>query len=276
MISSLMASLGSNPKNEDINEDLIRHFVLNSIRSIRAKFHQEYGELVIACDDHKNWRRDIFPYYKANRKKERDKSKLDWNLIFEPLYQIKSELKEFFPYRVVQAEKAEADDIIAVLVEKYGNTNEKILIISGDKDYRQLHSYINVRQYDPVHKKGFINESDPERYLKEHIMRGDQGDGVPNFLSEDASFVLGIRQKSLYQKKINEWVNLEPEEFCDELMLKRYYRNKTLVDLSEVPSHIKNNILEEYEREAGKNRTKLFGYFIEHKLKYLMTDIHQF
>ena len=274
MISNFMAQIG-NHTNIPIEEDLLRHMILNSIRSYNAKFKAEYGELVIACDDKKYWRRDLFPYYKANRKKAREKSEIDWNAVFEILNRVRDELKEFFPYRVIQVNTAEADDIIGTLCQEFGNTGEPILIISGDKDFRQLQSYMNVKQYDPVRKR-WLEERDPDRYLKEHILRGDQGDGVPNFLSKDDTFVVAGRQKPIRNDKLTTWLDLEPEAFCDETMLRNFKRNQQLVDLAMVPDYIKAQVLESYNAQAGKGRDKLFNYFIDKRLKNLLTDIGQF
>lgn len=274
MISNLMMQLG-NHTNTEVEEDLLRHMVLNSIRSYNKKFKDEFGEMVIACDAGNNWRRQIFPYYKANRRKSREKSELNWTQIFEALHNIRNELKTFFPYRVIQVESAEADDIIGTLVMNYGDTNEPILILSGDKDFVQLQRYSNVKQYDPVQKK-WRTTNDPDRFIKEHIMRGDNGDGIPNFLSSDNCLVVGERQKPVASKKLDTWVHLKPEEFCDERMLRNYHRNQQLVDLTFIPNDIQKNIWEEYKAQAGKDRKNLFNYFIEKKLKNLIESINEF
>ena len=120
--------------NKDFSEDLVRHMVLNSIRNFNKRF-SDYGELVICCDDKNYWRKKEFPYYKANRKKTREQSALDWNMIFNTLSTIKEEIRENFPYVVLQVSTAEADDIIATMVERYGNNGEKILIVSGDTKF---------------------------------------------------------------------------------------------------------------------------------------------
>lgn len=275
MISNFMMQIG-NHTNIKIEEDLVRHMVLNSLRSYNVKYKNDYGEMIIACDDRGSWRRNIFPYYKANRKKDRENSELDWNAMFDIMGKLRQELKDYFPYRVITVPDAEADDIIGTLVQTFGNTMEKILILSGDKDFRQLHSYMNVKQYDPTRKK-WIEENNPERYLREHIMRGDRGDGIPNFLSRDDTFVLAGRQKQIRQTKLDVWLNhTNPEEFCDENMLRGWKRNEQLVDLSLVPENIKAQVLEQYEAQAGKTKSKLFDYFIQHRLKNLMTDLDQF
>lgn len=275
MISNLMVQLG-NHTNAELDEDLLRHMILNSIRAYNVKFKGEYGEMIIACDAGNSWRRQIFPYYKANRKKAREKSEINWTVVFDTLGRVREELKEFFPYRVIQVDGAEADDVIGTLVQTYGYTNEKILILSGDKDFVQLQTYPNVKQFDPVQKK-WRTSNDPSRFIKEHIMRGDVGDGVPNFLSADDTFVIGGRQKPLSQKKLDNWLDCEqPEQFCDANMLRNYKRNEQLVDLRFIPQRIKEEVLRQYEEQAGKTRNKLFNYFIEKRLKNLLETINEF
>lgn len=275
MISTFMATIG-NHTNIPVEENLLRHMVLNAIRSYNVKFRREYGQMIIACDDRRSWRKEMFPYYKANRQKDREESEIDWNSVFEILNKVRDELKVYFPYKVIHIDRAEADDIIGTLVHEHGNTLEKIMIVSGDKDFRQLQTYVNVKQYDPTRKK-YLEERNPDRYLREHILRGDRGDGVPNFLSQDDCFVVGVRQKQLRETKIDLWVNQEPEEFCDETMLRRYNRNKQMVDLSMIPDDIKQAVMEEYNNVGEKKtRAMLFQYFIDKKLKNLIEDIDQF
>jgi len=278
MIANLMAQIG-NHTNAKVEENMVRHMVLNSIRSLKNKFSNEYGELVIACD-HKNcWRKDIFPYYKANRKKSRKESELNWNEIFECLNKIRQELNDYFPYRVLHVETAEADDLIATLVFNHGieefNSGEKILILSGDKDFIQLHNYYNVNQYDPVKKK-FVSHNSPSSFLKEHILRGDVGDGVPNFLSNDNCVVVGERQKTLTQKKIDHYLNIEPELFESEMLKRNYNRNSILIDLRNIPQQLRDIIMDEYVKNANKPTNQIFNYFVKHRLKTLMENINDF
>lgn len=274
MISNLMIQLG-NHTNADIEEDLLRHMVLNSVRAYNVKFKNEFGEMIIACDAGNNWRRQVFPYYKANRRKNREKSEINWNSVFETLNKVRDELKDYFPYRVIRVDGAEADDIIGTLAQTYGNTSEKILILSGDKDFVQLQAYMNVQQFDPVQKK-WRKTNDVDKFIKEHIIRGDAGDGVPNFLSADDTFVVGARQKPISQKKLDQWLDTDPKEFCDEKMLRGYLRNQQLVDLNFIPPDIKKEVLVQYEQQAGKGRDKLFNYFIDRRLKLLLESINEF
>lgn len=278
-IANLMTSLGGH-KNVEVNESLLRHMILNTIRSNRVKFSAEYGELIIACDDRNYWRKTIFPYYKASRKKARQDSGINWNQVFEVLNKVREELREYFPYPTIKVETAEADDIISTLCHTHGRElgGEPILILSGDKDFMQLQKFANVKQYDPVRKK-FIESRDPEQYLIEHILRGDTGDGIPNFLSSDDTFVSNSRQKQLRQKTIDEILSSDwPEDWTgmDQELLRNFNRNRMLIDLSQIPSEIKTSIEQELESQAGKGRDKLFNYFIKHKLKNLTECITEF
>ena len=266
-----------NHTNAKLEENMVRHMVLNSLRSYRQKFSTEFGEMVIACDNTNCWRKKVFPYYKANRKKNQEKSEMDWNSIFECMNKIRSELKEFFPYRVIDIETAEADDIIGTLVSKFGqelNTGENILILSGDKDFIQLHKYNNVKQYDPTRKK-WISHANPDMFLKEHIMKGDAGDGVPNVLSSDNCFVVGERQKPLTQKRLSQYMGLDPSQY-ETIIAKNYERNAKLIDLSYTPDEIRTKVMEQYESQKGKDRSKLWNYFIANKLKNLMEHLSEF
>jgi 5'-3' exonuclease len=278
MISNLMMQLG-NHTNIPLEEGLFRHMVINSIRSYKQKFGHEYGEIIIACDDKDYWRKQVFPYYKANRKKTRDQSEINWSLVFNTFNKIKQEIKEYFPYRVIQVDHAEADDIIATLVHNYGRelvtpADEKILILSGDKDFVQLQTYANVSQYDPVRKK-WISHNDPKKFLLEHILKGDSGDGIPNVLSDDDTFVSNKRQKPLTQKKIDHIYN-DGIVLLDHKADRNFMRNKQLVDLSMVPESISQLIMDKYLSEANKGRDKLFNYFIKFKLKNLMENVSEF
>lgn len=279
MISNMMKQLAMS-KTSEVDQDLIRHMVLNSIRSYNSKFRDEYGEMVICCDDTNVWRKDHFPYYKAHRKEDREKSTINWSSVFECLNDIRNDLKEFFPYKVIQVDRAEADDVIGVLCKHKGvqlnnSDTEKVLILSGDKDFAQLQKYVNVSQFSPVLKK-WITCDNPDTFLKEHIMRGDRGDGVPNFLSPDNVIIAKERQKPLSSKKIADWIDKDPADFCNEVMLRNYRRNEVLVDLEFVPDYISDKVLETYENWTPAPRKGLINYFIKKKLKYLIEHIGDF
>ena len=254
-----------------VDMDVIRPAVLNTLRMYRTKFVSEFGELILCCDDRKTWRKEIFPNYKASRKKTRAATSIDWENLYECLNQLKEELTEWFPYKLIQVEKAEADDVIAILV---GLINERSLILSSDKDFVQLHQF-NVRQYSPIQKK-FV-EGDAKWSLHEKIIKGDVGDGVPNIMSDDNVFVdEGRRQKPITKKKVDAWYELKPDMYCSSEMLRNYNRNKQLVDLGEVPESIRINITKRFETTTVGDRKRLLTYFINHRLKNLTESLSEF
>jgi len=276
MIASLFAGIG-NHTNMEIDENIIRHMFLNSIRSNRKKFTDEYGEIVICADGKNTWRKEAYPYYKANRKKSRDESDLDWGALFDIMNTVRDELREYFPYKVVHIEHCEADDVIGTVIHEYGSElnigSEKFLILSADKDYIQLQTYANVDQYDPIRKR-WIRNDNPVSYLNEHILKGDSGDGVPNILSPDNCLAIGERQKAMTKKRLELYSKGTDE--MDEETLRRYYRNKMMIDLKQVPDKYKKLILEEYSKEKDIGRKELFNFFVKKKLKHLITDIQDF
>jgi 5'-3' exonuclease len=272
-ISNLMEQIGSSKS--PVDESLVRHMILNTMRTYVKKFKQNYGpEVVVACDSKNYWRREIFPHYKAGRKKSRDSSGHDWNTIFECLNKIRQELKDHSPYKVIEVETCEADDIIATLVQKY-SAHQKIMILSSDKDFVQLQRYPNVEQYSPILKK-FIKEPLPTTQLKQMIIRGDKGDGVPNILSPDDVFVVGGRQKPITEAKIIRWLNEDPAAFCEGEMFRNFTRNEALIDLTKIPESLKLNILAKYEESKGHTKQAFMNYMVANRLKNLLEVIDEF
>jgi hypothetical protein len=272
LLAGLMAQI-ANQKGK-LEESLIRHMVLNIIRTHVKNFKNEYGEIVLCCDNRKYWRKEFFPFYKAGRKKTREKSDLDWHLIFDILAKLKQELKENFPYKVIDVEGAEADDIIGTLVPIYA-PHQKILILSSDGDFLQLQMYgSNVKQYNPSQKK-YIKSHDPLLELKEKIIRGDKGDGIPNVFSPSDCFVRDLRQKPITQKVIEKYMTEDYNTWEDDGAKVGFSRNQTLIDLRNIPVDIKRKIINTYE-ETKPAKGKLLNYFMEHKLKNLMDVIEEF
>jgi len=257
------------PDEERFSEDFIRHLVLNSIRSYRKKYHEKYGEMVICTDYLSSWRKDAFPYYKAHRKVQREKQQkegVDWKALFDIIAKITGELEEYFPYKVVQIPHAEGDDVIAVLAK---HAKEPCLIVSSDKDFNQLYKYKTVRQFSPM-KHQMLKGIEPVRYLKEHIIRGDKGDGIPNILSAGNCIVEGERQKPITKKKVEEWIKNEswPEH--------HWKRNQELIDFDYIPPLLAHAIERNYALQKPPNRSGLLNYFVKHRLKMLIEHIGDF
>ena len=270
VIGSFMAVSKGKPV---VEEDLLRHTILNSIRMFRNKFTKDYGEMVICCDDKNNWRKEVFPEYKANRRKNRENDITDWKTLFELLHEMREELTKYFPYKVMHVDTAEADDIIGVLVDHC--EENPTLILSSDKDFIQLQKYQGVRQWSPLQKKFIVG--DPAESLYDKTIRGDTGDGVPNILSSDDTLITeGKRQTPITKKKMELWRGKKPEEFCNEAMLRNYHRNKTMVDLRETPESIRINIVNQYDNQEAGDRSQLWNYFVDNRLKNLMDVIDEF
>ena len=268
VIANLFQSLKYDP---NINEDMVRHLMLNTYRMYRSKFNDKYGEIVICHDGGRYWRKDIFPQYKANRSKAQKESDVDWDRIHEVMNMIHEEVVANFPYKNIKIVSVEADDIIAVLCERY-HMDENIVIVSNDKDFQQLQRYPNVSQYSPT-KKQFLECEDPEDFLTYHILKGDSSDGIPNILSDDDVFIdpdkrqkpCGNKRISLMKENLSEWTSTENWE-----------RNQTLIDFNMIPEAIKDRILDEYKKEPIGNRSNILNYFIDKKLKNLMVNIEEF
>ena len=262
----------------EIKEDLLRHMILNTIRMYNKKFRDEYGQMVIACDS-STWRREYFPNYKFKRREGREESTLDWDELFRIINSVRDELKEHFPYKVVTVDGAEADDIIGTLTletQEFGK-HEPVMIVSSDKDFVQLHRFNNVRQYSPILKK-FITEKNPRTFLLEHVFKGDSGDGVPNVLSPDNTFVDGIRQSPVTKKKIQTWIdgidNLE--SVMDSETYRNYTRNKKLIDLTETPDSVKQKIINNYEEQKVAHKSRILNYLIKKRCKMLIDCVGDF
>ena len=267
IIGSIM--IAHKTSNQDAaSEDFIRHLVLNSIRNYRVKYRAKYGEIVICTDFLSSWRKEQFKYYKANRKKVREKQEqkggMDWKELFSVINQIIKEIDEYFPYKVISVPHAEGDDVIAVLSK---NFDENSIIISSDKDFSQLHRFKYLKQYSPIQKKMVIT-SDPYKYLKEHIIRGDKGDGIPNILSADDCILEGVRQKPISKKKIATWMNEPDMTHVDP----NWKRNQRLIDFDYIPKDIADAILYEYKKTKITNGMpgRFTSYFVKNKLNYLM------
>ena len=273
-------------------KNLIRHATLATLKSYKKKYAKEYGEMVICCDGRKYWRKDVFEHYKANRKKARDNSDLDWHLIFDTLSEMRDDIAKHFPWRVVHVERAEADDIIAVMTE-WAQSNDlyaqglieepqKVLILSSDKDFKQLQlepfSTGNVRQWSPMQKK-FIQASKQEimDFTIEHIVKGDSGDGIPNILSKDDVFVAGERQKPVSAKRLTEFLQKGIAACRSDEEKRNWVRNAKLIAFDHIPADVKESILNHYlNNKPTGDKMSVMNYLIEHRCRLLLDEIEEF
>jgi hypothetical protein len=259
---------------DEISEDYVRHMILNSLRKYNKEHKEEYGEMVLCYDGSKNWRKSIYPEYKAHRRRIRSESDIDWDLLFTWIYTIRDEIKNNFPYRVIHVAEAEADDIIAVLARE-ADPFENHLIVSSDKDFIQLHDFTGCKQYDPIRKRWLTGDS--AESLINKIFYGDKGDGVPNILSDNLVFVEGRRQTPLQKKKYESWKGFEdPTVVIPREFIGNYERNKTMVDLNEQPKDVVEQILAQYDEGVKGRNDKIFGYLINKRLAQLQESVQDF
>lgn len=275
-----IASIFSQDRPEEIQEGLIRHMILNSLRRYNLKFRKEYGQMVIACDS-SSWRKETYPQYKAKRKSNRDESPLDWGHFFTLINGVRDEIKENMHYPVISADRAEADDVIATLVkstQEFGKA-EPVMIVSSDKDFFQLQRYSNVKQFSPM-KRDFATVDDAAFYKFDHVCRGDSSDGVPNILSVDETFTEGIRQKPMRAKKIQEWYTAKDDSQLMDMMghetYRNYCRNKSVIDLDYIPKDISQDIIYKYNSQINKNKGRVLTYLIEKRCNMLIDSVSDF
>ena len=261
------------------DENMIRHMILNSIRMYNKRYRDEYGQMVICADGMNTWRKDFYPYYKAHRKKGRDESSQDWTEIFRILHLVRDEIKANLPYKVLHMEGVEADDIIGSLVmhtQEFGN-DEPVMIVSSDKDFIQLQKYKNVKQFSPIQKK-MVTDDNPRTYLWNHIMRGDSGDGIPNVLSDDDTFVSEKTQTPLRQAKIDMWLenadNLR--EVMDETTYRNFQRNKKLIDLTDIPENHQQLIINTFIEQPLAMKMEVLNYLIKKRCNQLIEVVEEF
>jgi hypothetical protein len=262
------------------DENMIRHMVLNSIRMYNKRYRKEYGQMVICADGMNTWRRQYFPEYKGMRRKGKEESTMDWNEIFRIVNLIREEIQENLPYKVLHMEGCEADDIIgalAIRTQEFGQ-GEPVMVVSSDKDFIQLQKYNNVKQWSPIQKKA-VTDKNPRNYLFNHIMRGDAGDGIPNVLSRDDTFMVeGLKQTPLRQTRIDEWLEKSDDlkAAMPEDLYRNYQRNKTLIDLNEIPQHIQESIINKYDDQKLPMKMKVLNYLIKKRCTNLIECVEEF
>ena len=255
-----------------INIDSVRKSIIRVIARIHRRFKADFGDLILCYDDKNYWRRDVFPFYKKNRKQERENSKYDWDEVFSVLNTIRDEIRDHFPYKVLQVPGAEADDVIASIVMSEGesDTPEPTLILSADKDFIQLHKFNFVSQYDPI-KNRWIEHENPVQYLQEHIIKGDRSDGIPNILTCDDAIVTGKPQKKMSKEKITSLASMDPQDFTNFIRLRNWKRNSLLIDLSQIPMEVTDRIKDTYESTLPKQKISI-EYFIQNNIQDIIEE----
>lgn len=271
-------------------ENIIRHVILSMLLSYRQKYSKKYGNLVICVDSGTYWRRDYFKFYKGKRKKDREESDFDWGFVFKTMDSVLEELEENFQYKIVKVDKAEADDVIAVMA-KWSQENDledgmfeepkPLLIISSDNDFLQLQEYPNVNQWSPKMKKLLkLTKKEVQEKRNEHVIHGDGGDGVPNVLCKDDHFMNPPETTKKLMPKIklalNEYLTKGSPVPSDEIV-RNIQRNKTLVLFENIPQEVSDNIVTTYEQfQPRGNRQKIYNFLIKKRCSRLIQNCQDF
>lgn len=276
-------------KSEDEVRNLVRHIILSNILTYKKKYGSEYGNVIICCDGREYWRKEVFPYYKGSRKKSRDNSDLNWKLIFDVLSEMRQDLIDYFPYKVININRAEADDIIAILAEWSQNNEliqegmfeepQKMMIISSDGDFLQLQKYNNVSQWSPNTKKllKMSHRDLHEKYIT-HIVKGDSGDGIPNIMTKDEVLVTeGIRQNTVSAKRLAEFIEVGKSACKTDDEIRNWDRNERLISFECIPSDIQEEIVTTYNATTPKRDSmKLMNYLMKHRCNLLLSELGNF
>lgn len=234
MYRYLYANLG------DVREKpaILGHLLVNGLINISTNFKATKDRpLVLAIDGKRKdgWRKEFFDEnawqfedyqetegYKGHRKVD---DTIPWDEIYLVMDDIKELLINHTDFNVIEHKRAEADDVIYVSTRK----SKDVVIVSSDKDFKQLISD-DVKMYDPI-KKVYIKESNPEEYLVKHILIGDSADNIKPC------------RKRLGPKTADKMLkNIEAHLEIDDQLRERYAFNKKLIDLTELPSDIFNDI----------------------------------
>ena len=269
-------------------KNLIRHVTLSTLKSYKKKYGKEYGELVICCDGRKYWRREVFQYYKAGRKKARDASDLDWTLIFDTLSEMRDDISKHFPWKVIHIDRAEADDVIAVMA-KWTQSNgfvqqglvedpQKVLILSSDGDFIQLQKWANVSQYSPMQKKQ-IKATKKELYEKfiTHVVKAGD-DGIPNILSPDDIFLQeGVRQKRISSQRLDDFLDKGFDACRNDDERRNWHRNLQLIDFEFIPEDVAQTIVDAYlNNKPTGDKMSVMNYLIENRCRLLLDELDDF
>ena len=271
--------------------EFLRHSILNSLRAINSKFGYHYGEMVVALDK-KSWRYKPFPEYKARRKIKKKKETIDWTSLYEVIHEVFYSIRDNFYWKTICVEGCEVDDIMGVLARM--PNREKILLVTSDKDMKQLLRYSDVEIYDNVNNK-YAELDDPKDFLLELIMTGDSGDDIPNILSDNDVFINDDKKQRRLIKKykdhireadsiqegietleVNITVDGTKIKLDNEEVLNNFKRNKLLIDLSHTPQNLAKLVVQQYNTPSEGSESKMRMYFGNHGLNELRDKINDF
>lgn len=160
---------------------------ISMISSLQRSY--KANKVIIACDmGSSNYRKSLFPLYKANRlalrEKQTEQERKQFEQFFKEFNNALNIIKEENEFPVLQFQGVEADDILAYISKKYSKTYT-IWLISSDKDIDLLIDS-NVSRFSYVTRKEITKENwnehypyNPDQHISIKCLTGDSGDGIP-------------------------------------------------------------------------------------------------
>lgn len=271
----------------DINYDMLEYLVFNSISSLL--FKERVNEVILALDS-KSWRKLIYPNYKADRKKKKEESKINWDEFHNWKHNFLDEVKNNLPFKVLYINKAEADDIIGTLV--LNDRLKDCVIVSMDSDYLQLCN--KCRIYNPI-KKEYRTPVNPEKFLFEAAVLGQKKDYIsnsrtpldwPDWKKRPPFGEKGL-EKLLLNNELDSFLDTEisyffkneetQEEYSSTILPRKLYElNLKLIDLKCTPNVIKDAILNQYDTYTmDANPNDLYLYFTNKKWNEVLENFNK-
>lgn len=252
------------PDPTDISYTEYKIGMLMSIRKLSRIFNPDR---IIFCKESLdgNWRKAFYPEYKANRAEARESSVIDFNKFFVINTAFFNGLEKCMKNaQFLTVSHLEADDLIALIV--MNEPNWDVTLVSTDKDFYQLHSYKNFRQWNPM-KDEYIQVLNPEATLMEKIVRGDRSDNIPTLKK-------GVGTKTfakIYSEGLENWIN-------ENSLQEQFDRNTKLISFRCIPEEFKSqvkNIVEDFEKQPFDGR-EFFNFIIENGLGGFMERATEF
>jgi len=249
--------------------DMMGYIIVDSI--YRSMLKTKSNEVIIALDSTNVWRKDIFPRYKESRKKQREKVKIDWSKFYGEQNKIFEDISRYLPFKVLQVDRTEADDVIGVIVLNY--KNKSFVIISTDEDYKQLLSK-RTKLYQPIKKK-WVECSNPEKFIVMKCLGGQVKDGIFNVITP-IDWPAEKRKPSLGEEKVRRIIERGYEDWLvSEGAVDRFDLNRQLIDFRCVPENIKNDIIEKYKNYKLPNLEEAYNFFKQRNFKSYLEDFHR-
>lgn len=236
------------------------------LSSLKRTIMQFSPDRVIMCKEgFRNWRKDYYPEYKANRVEARAASAINYDVFFKINDEFINDFEQIAKnFQFLQVEHCEADDLIATIVKSQPDST--VIVQSSDRDFYQLFKYPNYKQWDGQKRK-YIEIANPDSYLTEKIILGDAGDNVPRISG------LKYRQGPKFIEK-----NILPdiEKWLTETnMQSEWERNYTLISFDAIPENLTTEIVDKVNswQRADFDKRGLYNFMIKHKLANIIDFI---